>query len=143
MLAASEIGARNRADSEAAETVLAFDMGGTTAKGSFLAGGRVEVKPGLEVAREVGAEAFVHGATGKGNDQCRFQLAAEALEPDVKMISFSEAPIRLAICSRAVCTDSSAFQPNAWLRIAALPKSFWKKGSMASSTRGSTGVVAW
>ncbi|TWT72788.1 Argininosuccinate synthase [Posidoniimonas polymericola] len=41
----------------------------------------------LEVAREVGAEAFVHGATGKGNDQCRFQLAAEALEPDVKMIA--------------------------------------------------------
>lgn len=41
----------------------------------------------LEVAREVGAEAFAHGATGKGNDQCRFQLAAEALDPDVKMIA--------------------------------------------------------
>jgi len=39
------------------------------------------------VAREVGAEAYAHGATGKGNDQCRFQLAAEALEPDVKMIA--------------------------------------------------------
>ena len=41
----------------------------------------------LEVAKEVGAEAFAHGATGKGNDQCRFQLAAEALEPSVKMIT--------------------------------------------------------
>ncbi|MEN0110851.1 MAG: argininosuccinate synthase, partial [Planctomycetota bacterium] len=41
----------------------------------------------LEVAREVGAEAFAHGATGKGNDQCRFQLAAEALDPGVKMIA--------------------------------------------------------
>ena len=41
----------------------------------------------LEVAREVGAEAFAHGATGKGNDQCRFQLAAEALDPNVKMIA--------------------------------------------------------
>lgn len=41
----------------------------------------------LQVAREVGADAFAHGATGKGNDQCRFQLAAEALEPDVKMIA--------------------------------------------------------
>jgi argininosuccinate synthase len=30
----------------------------------------------LQVAREVGANAFAHGATGKGNDQCRFQLAA-------------------------------------------------------------------
>ena len=35
----------------------------------------------LQVAREVGADAYAHGATGKGNDQCRFQLAAEALEP--------------------------------------------------------------
>ncbi|MEO1194515.1 MAG: argininosuccinate synthase domain-containing protein, partial [Pseudomonadota bacterium] len=41
----------------------------------------------LEVAREVGAEAFAHGATGKGNDQCRFQLAAEALDPNVKIIA--------------------------------------------------------
>jgi len=41
----------------------------------------------LQVARELGAEAYAHGATGKGNDQCRFQLAAEALEPDITMIA--------------------------------------------------------
>ncbi|HEX3658591.1 MAG TPA: argininosuccinate synthase [Pirellulales bacterium] len=41
----------------------------------------------LQVAREVGADAFAHGATGKGNDQCRFQLAAEALDPAVKVIA--------------------------------------------------------
>jgi len=41
----------------------------------------------LQVAREVGADAYVHGATGKGNDQCRFQLAAEALDPEVKVIA--------------------------------------------------------
>ena len=41
----------------------------------------------LQVAREVGAVAYAHGATGKGNDQCRFQLAAEALDADVKMIA--------------------------------------------------------
>lgn len=41
----------------------------------------------LEVAREVGATAYAHGATGKGNDQCRFQLAAEALNPQVEMIA--------------------------------------------------------
>ena len=41
----------------------------------------------LQVAREVGATAFVHGATGKGNDQCRFQLAAEALNPDIEIIA--------------------------------------------------------
>jgi len=41
----------------------------------------------LQVAREVKADAFAHGATGKGNDQCRFQLAAEALDPAVKVIA--------------------------------------------------------
>jgi len=41
----------------------------------------------LQVAREVGAAAFAHGATGKGNDQCRFQLAAEALQPDIEVIA--------------------------------------------------------
>jgi argininosuccinate synthase len=41
----------------------------------------------LQVAREVGADAFVHGATGKGNDQCRFQLAAEALDPNITVVA--------------------------------------------------------
>ena len=41
----------------------------------------------LQIARDVGAEAYAHGATGKGNDQCRFQLAAEALNPEVKIIA--------------------------------------------------------
>jgi argininosuccinate synthase len=41
----------------------------------------------LKIARQIGAEAYAHGATGKGNDQCRFQLAADALEPEVKVIA--------------------------------------------------------
>ncbi len=41
----------------------------------------------LQVAKEVGATAYAHGATGKGNDQCRFQLAAEALDASVKVIA--------------------------------------------------------
>lgn len=41
----------------------------------------------LQVAREVGATAYAHGATGKGNDQCRFQLAADALDPNVNVIA--------------------------------------------------------
>jgi len=41
----------------------------------------------LQVAHEVGAVAYAHGATGKGNDQCRFQLAAEALNPNVEIIA--------------------------------------------------------
>jgi len=41
----------------------------------------------LQVAREVGADCYAHGATGKGNDQCRFQLAAEALNPSIKIVA--------------------------------------------------------
>jgi argininosuccinate synthase len=41
----------------------------------------------LQVAREVGATAYAHGATGKGNDQCRFQLAADALDPNIEIIA--------------------------------------------------------
>lgn len=41
----------------------------------------------LQVARQVGAQVFAHGATGKGNDQCRFQLAAEALWPGIQVVA--------------------------------------------------------
>ncbi len=41
----------------------------------------------LQVAHEIGAGAYAHGATGKGNDQCRFQLAAEALDPSIEIIA--------------------------------------------------------
>ncbi len=41
----------------------------------------------VEIARETGADAISHGATGKGNDQVRFELGAYALMPDVKVIS--------------------------------------------------------
>jgi len=41
----------------------------------------------LEVAREVDSNIYAHGATGKGNDQCRFQLTAEALEPGIQIIA--------------------------------------------------------
>lgn len=41
----------------------------------------------IEIARETGADAVCHGATGKGNDQVRFELAYYALEPDIKVIA--------------------------------------------------------
>ena len=41
----------------------------------------------VEIAREVGADAIAHGATGKGNDQVRFELGAYALNPDIKVIA--------------------------------------------------------
>ncbi len=41
----------------------------------------------IEIAREVGADAVCHGATGKGNDQVRFELTYYALQPDIKVIA--------------------------------------------------------
>ncbi len=41
----------------------------------------------VEIAKETGADAIAHGATGKGNDQIRFELSAYALNPDIKVIA--------------------------------------------------------
>ncbi|MEL6213455.1 MAG: argininosuccinate synthase, partial [Pseudomonadota bacterium] len=40
-----------------------------------------------EIAKKTGADAIAHGATGKGNDQVRFELNAYALDPDIKVIA--------------------------------------------------------
>ena len=44
-------------------------------------------KKQIEIARKVGADAVCHGATGKGNDQVRFELGYYALEPGIKIIA--------------------------------------------------------
>ena len=41
----------------------------------------------IEIARAVGADAVSHGATGKGNDQVRFELAYYALQPDIRVVA--------------------------------------------------------
>ena len=47
----------------------------------------VIAKDMVRVAREYGADAIAHGATGKGNDQVRFELTAYALKPDIRVIA--------------------------------------------------------
>src|SRR5690242_11998907 len=41
----------------------------------------------IEIARQTGADAVAHGATGKGNDQVRFELTYYALEPNIRVIA--------------------------------------------------------
>lgn len=41
----------------------------------------------VEIAKKIGADAISHGATGKGNDQVRFEIGAYALNPDIKVIA--------------------------------------------------------
>lgn len=59
-------------------------------------------KAQIEIAREFGADAVAHGATGKGNDQCRFELTFAALAPDLRIIApWREAEFRNRFPGRA------------------------------------------
>jgi len=63
----------------------------TLYEGEYLLGTSIArpliAKRQIEIARAVGADAVCHGATGKGNDQVRFELAYYALEPDIRVIA--------------------------------------------------------
>ena len=63
----------------------------TLYEGSYLLGTSIArpliAKRLVEIARETGADAVAHGATGKGNDQVRFELAAYSLNPAIKVIA--------------------------------------------------------
>jgi argininosuccinate synthase len=63
----------------------------TVYEGQYLLGTSIArpliAKSQIEIARRVGASAVCHGATGKGNDQVRFEVAYYALEPDIRVIA--------------------------------------------------------
>jgi argininosuccinate synthase len=63
----------------------------TVYEGEYLLGTSIArpliAKRQIEIAKEVGADAVSHGATGKGNDQVRFELGYYALHPDIKVIA--------------------------------------------------------
>jgi argininosuccinate synthase len=63
----------------------------TLYEGTYLLGTSIArpliAKRQIEIARQTGAEAVAHGATGKGNDQVRFELGYYALEPHIRVIS--------------------------------------------------------
>src|SRR5580658_1672494 len=63
----------------------------TVYEGQYLLGTSIArpliAKAQIEVARQVGADAVSHGATGKGNDQVRFEVSYYALEPDIRVIA--------------------------------------------------------
>ena len=63
----------------------------TLYEGQYLLGTSIArpliAKKQIEIAEKVGADAVAHGATGKGNDQVRFELGYYALKPDVKVIA--------------------------------------------------------
>jgi len=74
-----------------AEYVYPMFRANTVYEGEYLLGTSIArpliAKRLIEIARETGADAISHGATGKGNDQVRFELGAYALQPGIKVIA--------------------------------------------------------
>lgn len=73
------------------EFVFPMFRANTQYEGDYLLGTSIArpliAKRQIEIARETKADAVAHGATGKGNDQVRFELAYYALEPDIRVIA--------------------------------------------------------
>ena len=71
--------------------VFPMFRGNTIYEGSYLLGTSIArpliAKRLVEIANKTGADAISHGATGKGNDQVRFELGAYALDPNIKVIA--------------------------------------------------------
>jgi hypothetical protein len=70
-------------------------------------------------------------------------MLLDSVAPDVQRISFASAPTSCPSWARAFSTAAFARYPKEWLREAAFPKYSVKNGNIASTTRGSQGVVAW
>src|SRR5947209_7644439 len=74
-----------------ADFVFPMFRANTLYEGQYLLGTAIArpliAKTQIELAHRVGADAVAHGATGKGNDQVRFELAYGALDPDITVIA--------------------------------------------------------
>ena len=78
-------------DEFAEDYILPCVQAGAVYENKYLLGTAM-ARPGIakklvEIARKEGAVAICHGATGKGNDQIRFELSIKALAPDIKIIA--------------------------------------------------------
>lgn len=88
---ASKLYIENVIDEFCEEYILPCVQGGTVYEHKYLLGTSmarpVIAKRLVEIARKEGASAICHGATGKGNDQIRFELTIKALAPDLKIVA--------------------------------------------------------
>ena len=88
---ASKLYIENITDEFAEDYIVPCVQAGAVYENKYLLGTSME-RPGIakklvEIARKEGATAICHGATGKGNDQIRFELGIKALAPDLKIIA--------------------------------------------------------
>ncbi|MFC6491023.1 argininosuccinate synthase [Nitratireductor sp. GCM10026969] len=91
MLGIKEIYIEDLREEFARDFVFPMFRANTLYEGTYLLGTSIArpliSKRLVEIAAETGADAIAHGATGKGNDQVRFELSAYALNPDIKVIA--------------------------------------------------------
>ena len=90
-MGAKEIYIENLTEEFVADYVYPMYRANTVYEGEYLLGTSIArpliAKRLVEIADKVGADAISHGATGKGNDQVRFELGAYALNPEIKIIA--------------------------------------------------------
>ena len=90
-LGVEEIYIENLQEEFVRDYVFPMFRANTIYEGSYLLGTAIArpliAKRQIEIAKEVGADAVAHGATGKGNDQVRFELGYYANNPDIKVIA--------------------------------------------------------
>ena len=91
MLGASAIYIEDLREEFARDFVFPMFRANTIYEGEYLLGTSIArpliAKRLVEIAAECGADAVAHGATGKGNDQVRFELSAYALNPDIRVVA--------------------------------------------------------
>ncbi|MFW5680595.1 MAG: argininosuccinate synthase [Pseudomonadota bacterium] len=91
MLGVEEIYIEDLREEFVRDFVFPMFRANTVYEGTYLLGTSIArpliAKRLVEIARETGADAVAHGATGKGNDQVRFELNAYALEPGIRIIA--------------------------------------------------------
>ncbi|HAE50194.1 MAG TPA: argininosuccinate synthase, partial [Tistrella mobilis] len=91
MMGASEIFVEDLREEFVRDYVFPMFRANALYEGVYLLGTSIArpliAKRQIEIARQVGADAVAHGATGKGNDQVRFELGYYALEPGIKVVA--------------------------------------------------------
>src|SRR6202453_83687 len=91
MMGAKEIFIEDLREEFVRDFVFPMFRANTLYEGTYLLGTSIArpliAKRQIEIANQTGADAVAHGATGKGNDQVRFELGYYALKPDIKVIA--------------------------------------------------------
>ena len=91
LLGALEIFVEDLRETFVADYVFPMFRANALYEGNYLLGTSIArpliAKRLVEIAHQTGADAIAHGATGKGNDQVRFELAALAIDPDIRIIA--------------------------------------------------------